>query len=203
MPVAQDLTGQRFERLLVIGQVDRQGHRYIRWLCKCDCGSTHATRTYGLTSGRTLSCGCLSRERVKASFTKHGMNRTQPYGVWCSMKRRCYSPKYKHFDNYGGRGIKMCDAWKNSFQAFFDDMGERPTPGHSIDRIDNDGDYEPGNCRWATKSEQCSNTRANHFVVVGGHKMTLTQAAAAHNKSVMTVYKRLKRGLSIEEALAR
>ena len=151
-----DLTGQKFGRLIAIEKTDRRsGKGSIVWKCKCDCGKETFVSSSSLRSGNTQSCGCLNKELV----TTHGMKNTSEYRSWQSMKDRCYNPNYNQFKDYGGRGIIVCDRWKDSFENFFSDMGPKPSNKHSIDRIDNDGNYELGNCKWSTAREQVRNRR--------------------------------------------
>lgn len=165
MPAAIDLTGKRFGRLLVMLSAGRtiQGSRSVRmWQCRCDCGRTLDVSRMNLTSGDTRSCGCL---RVDSPNSRtHGHSRvgirTHEYNTWAAMVQRCTNPKTPNYQYYGARGIKVCDRWRDSFENFLADMGERP-PGTSIDRRNNELGYEPGNCRWATKREQMRNTRHN------------------------------------------
>lgn len=152
---AIDVTDERFGRLIVLGPADsRHGHR--RWICQCDCGQTKTIELQALRGGRTKSCGCLAAEgRAPIHGFAPRASKNPVYAAWTSMRKRC-----KDLDNpnYGGRGIKVCERW-NSFENFYADMGERPGPEYSLDRIDNDGSYEPSNCRWATKKEQTTNRR--------------------------------------------
>jgi len=172
------LTGQRFGRLIVISRDEAKYiDRSVRWVCKCDCGNSCIIRTACLRRGHTTSCGCFQKEvRGKANYI-HGLSRntTPEYRAWKAMKKRCYNPNYIHFDEYGGRGIIVCERWINSFDNFLSDMGERPSPTHSLDRWpDKNGNYEPTNCRWGTKSEQSNNRRNNIIINHNGVSLNLT-----------------------------
>lgn len=157
-----DRTGTRVGRLTVLafaGTERKRGGTSCRlYLVRCDCGVEKTLRADHLR-GQVISCGCAGREIWLRARTRHGMRRSPEYAIWCAMKARCTKPNDKSFANYGGRGIRVCDAWQESFAAFFADVGARPSRKHSIDRVDNDGNYEPGNVRWATRSEQNANQR--------------------------------------------
>jgi len=157
----KDRTGDRVGRWLVVGPYVRrrvQGKSRIYWVCKCDCGIVKEISSLSLSGAGTQSCGCLKRERI----TTHNMTHTPEYRTWWGMLQRCENPKNSRYTDYGGRGISVCERWK-TFQNFFDDMGNRPSANHSIDRWpDNDRGYEPGNCRWATRSQQQLNKRQNN-----------------------------------------
>lgn len=162
-----DLTGKKFGRLTVVSRLENDGRRNSRWHCICDCGTSRTVRGDSLKSGRTLSCGCLNKERASATHRTHGMRGSKTYCVWQHMKGRCYNPKNPRFAYYGGRGITVCGRWKNSFENFYADMGDKPE-GLTIERIDNNRGYYPKNCKWATQKEQTRNQRSNRMIKYQG-----------------------------------
>lgn len=163
-----DLAGQTFGDLTVIARapVPRLQPRKAFWRCRCICGRETVVIAHALHSGNTQSCGCRRSRVARENKWKHGHAQvgayTPEYTTWCGMISRCENPKETSFVNYGGRGIRICDRWRSDYTAFFADMGPRPSAGHSIDRINNEGHYEPGNCRWATRVQQNNNTRRSH-----------------------------------------
>lgn len=174
-----DLTGRRFGRLTVVRRVEDRvtpsGRRIAQWLCYCECGGQCVVQGWNLSRGLTRSCGCYAREQhVKRGQTmnlKHGHNRRKAvspeYQSWRSMIQRCENPNAYDYARYGGRGITVCERWRSCFENFLADMGPRPSPQHTLDRIDPNRNYEPGNCRWATKAEQSRNVRPRQSNVIG------------------------------------
>lgn len=199
-----DLTGQRYGRLYVVGYVGVRKNK-THWLCLCDCGQHTTVESSSLRSGHTQSCGCYSlevaRKKGKANAT-HGMTHTSEYGTWYTMRNRCENPKATGYRIWGGRGIKVCDRWQK-FENFFADMGPRPSPKHSIDRIDNDGDYCPENCRWATWTEQMNNKRTNRYITYQGVTHSLSEWSRVLGIKYTTLKQRIyKRKWSIERAFS-
>lgn len=171
--LSDKLDGRVFGRLTVLRRVGSDKRHNAVWLCLCECGKEHRTISHRLTTGNVRSCGCLFLDAVST----HGMSRTREYRSWMKMRRRCSNLKDDNYKNYGGRGIKVCDRWLDSFDAFYADMGPRPR-GTSLDRINNNGNYEPANCRWATSKAQLNNTRRCKVVEIDGQEMSLTDAIA-------------------------
>lgn len=171
----KDITGFRFGKLTVIEMATtRKNPKNIDWVCKCDCGNmTTVIGTKLRKENGTKSCGCLINEN---RFVKHNMSKTREYHSWSGMLDRCYNANSKYYHLYGGRGIEMCPEWKESFNVFYEDMGACPET-YSIDRINNDGNYEPSNCRWATKQEQSVNRKNTVWIEYEGELKHLAEWA--------------------------
>ena len=189
MPKIIDLTGQKYQRLTAIKFVELSKYGAI-WECKCDCGNIKNVRSGDLRSGNTNSCGCYMKDRIKETNIKHGASKNNvmsgAYRSWRSMKERCYVKSCIEYERYGGRGIIVCDRWKNCFENFLEDMGERPE-GYSLERKDFNGNYEPSNCCWTTCMEQAKNRRNNKYVVLNGEKLIYSDAARALNINPSTI----------------
>lgn len=193
-----DLTGLRFGRLVAISRAPTRVDSM--WNCQCDCGCCGVFASGNLRSGRTQSCGCFYIE----ARTTHGLTYDPSYSTWRQMVDRCHNPKHRRYHDYGGRGISVCSEWRYAPAAFIKYMGPRPSSGHSIDRWpDNDGNYEPGNVRWATRSEQNNNRRGNVLVELDGKTVTFTQAVRMVGAvSVGVAHKRYTRmGWSLKKAI--
>lgn len=189
-----DLVGQTFGRLMVIAKhPELNKHGSVLWQCQCSCDARTVVlkNTGDLRSGNTTSCGCARRENTGKMFRKHGLHGTPEYSVWKSIIKRCTNPNFKQYNDYGGRGISICDRWRNSFEAFLEDMGPRPSAQHSIERRDNDKGYYKENCFWATKTEQANNTRANVYYELNGEKFTIAELAEKFNFPYSTMRRRL------------
>jgi hypothetical protein len=199
-----DLTGQKFGRLTVIERSVSGKHGNARWLCRCDCGGQKTARSGHLIQGRTKSCGCLNAEMSSQRKFKHGCTNTPEFIAWVHIKQRCYNKKDKRYDDYGGRGIKVCDRWLKSFDFFLEDMGLRPIDCSSIDRIDVNGNYEPDNCRWANQTTQANNTRSNRRIEFNGLSLTVSEWGRATGIKSSVIRDRIDRyGWTIEEALTK
>lgn len=202
-----DLTGKKFNKLTILYiihyQIKDAKCRKLA-VCLCECGViVGPIRLDGVVNGHSKSCGCLRIEKIKNNFTKHGYGGTPEYKAWWSMLQRCSNPKDHNYLRYGGRGIKVCPSWIDSCKVFIDDMGYRPSSSHSLDRIDNNGDYHPTNCRWATKLEQINNRSTTVVIKLNGIDMTLGDAARLYQIDVELVRRRLKSGWDVVSSLTR
>lgn len=208
----KDMKDQRFGRLIVVSYHGKKGTHH-QWKCVCDCGNEKVANAGNLRHGGTQSCGCLHRERVVAKNSTHGFTRGAKkhpiYLVWRSMRSRCENPNVKAYPNYGGRGISVCDRWrigedgKSGFECFLEDMGPKPSPKHSVERVRNNLPYSPSNCMWATKSAQARNRPNVYQVDVNGRTMTLKEAAEHYQIPRTTVLSRLRYGWALQDALSK
>jgi hypothetical protein len=194
-----DRTGERFGNLVVLDRVE--GTKRTMWRCQCDCGNETTVDTANLGNGHTRSCGCLVKQKASDNFTTHGLTNTSEHHVWMGFKGRCYNENDKGYAGYGERGIKICDRWLESFDNFLEDMGNKPSPEHSIDRIDNDKGYFKENCRWATKKEQANNRRSSKYLVIDGETKTQSEWADIFKISQLNIQNRLSRGWTPEQAV--
>jgi hypothetical protein len=198
-----EMVGKKFGKLTVIERVN--GHA-SKWLCRCDCGNNKVVFGGNLRRGHTQSCGCkkVPTEELRARAIRHGHGapgkHSLTYASWGSMRERCNNSNASGYENYGGRGIKICERW-NIFENFLSDMGERPSPKHTLDRIDPDGNYEPTNCRWATIAEQQRNRRNTQWVEFEGEKVSLGELCEKFGVKYSLVNCRVRRGWPIREAL--
>lgn len=199
-----DLTGQTFERLFVESFAGVDQYKESLWLCLCNCGNRKIIRRSNLKRGLTTSCGCYNLERTIETQVTHGhsKNKTKSRELmsWQGTKARCSNPKATGYSNYGGRGITMCDRWKNSFSAFLEDMGPRPT-GCTLERVDNNGNYEPGNCAWIPKGNQSRNQRKSIRLTYKETTLVLKQWMRAINRSRLFIKSRLKKGETLENII--
>ena len=191
-----DLIGQKFGDLTVIGLGDKADTTYL-WDCQCECGKIITTRGDRLKEGMPTSCGCKPREN-KSKI--HGKHLHPMYSTWCGMHSRCYNIKQKTYENYGGRGIRVCERW-HDVDNFINDMGPKPSPNHKIERIDNDGDYCPENCKWATDQEQANNTRKNRFIEYQGQIKSVSEWSRIVNIDSKTISYRILHGWTPEQTL--
>ncbi len=202
MSAFKDLTGIQFGRLHVLEPVENFGGPR-KWKCVCNCGKIVEVRGSHMTAGATKSCGCFSADATKARSTTHGQSHKTPeYKTWVNIRARCCDPKHISFKYYGAKGIQVCKRW-DSFENFFSDMGVRPSKDHSIDRTENDGNYEPNNCRWATESEQQSNKSDSRFLTSGGKTHTVAMWEKIRGFKKGTIYSRLYLGWSDNDAIWR
>ena len=198
---ALNLKGQKFNRLTVLERFGRKGEK-VMWKCRCDCGNITYVATCNLRCGKIQSCGCQKLEKLIQRSTKHNQRHTRLYEIWKSMKNRCFNPNFKQYKDYGGRGITVCDEWKNDFMPFYNwAMQNGYGKSLSIDRIDNNGNYEPSNCRWVDKITQANNTRNNRYITFNNKTLTLAQWSKEIGLSYSCLKARLNKGWSIEKSL--
>lgn len=193
-----ELTGHKFGFLLVTGYAGVKGigkRARSYWICLCECGRNSTVCAGDLIGGYVSSCGCITRSRT------HGDSRSTEHRSWLQMKDRCLNENSAHYSSYGGRGIKVCKRWL-TYENFLADMGRKSGAGFSLDRIDNNGNYCPENCRWATASQQARNTRQNKILELNGEKKTLAEWAEEHGLKLGTLWRRLNLGWSLSQSLA-
>lgn len=200
----KDITGKRFGRLVAIEPVGRDNRGYVLWRCKCDCGNEKLASLKSLGHG-TSSCGCYAREKSAERCEKHGMSRSRLYNVHRTMLGRCNNPNAHQYENYGGRGIKVCDEWhdfkKFAEWALANGYREGKRGECTLDRIDPNGNYEPNNCRWVTMKTQERNRRNNNLVTYNGETHCISEWAEIVGLKCVTLRHRLKAGWSVEKAL--
>jgi hypothetical protein len=198
--VTTDLTGKRFGRLVVERRDGSSSRGYASWACVCDCGNDTTVASNLLVRGSTASCGCLSSERAseraKRTFTTHGRSKTPEYIAWVGMKSRCYDQGSPAFSNYGGRGIRVCDEWRSSFETFLADMGCRPDADHSLDRVDPNGNYCRQNCIWGSRDDQIEHRRVTVYVDIDGDRRTILQWSKISGVPPHVIRARILRGTS-------
>lgn len=197
--------GQRYERLTAIEFADRVGRRpRPRWRFRCECGTEVVVLVESVRLGHTRSCGCIRVDLLKKHrwAYKDGRTSKPELRIWRNMTQRCYNPQNIGFRHYGGRDIAVCERWRNDFAAFFADMGPRPSPAHSIERINNDLGYSPDNCIWVSPKEQQRNKRTSRMVLFCGREMCFAEACELAGIDYYTAWRRLKRGWPVDKALS-
>lgn len=196
-----ELTGQTINGIKILGVKGKASSGDILWNCICRCGKEFCTSGSAIKSGKTKSCGCFQKQQVKKSNSTHGGSNTLLYKIWRTMKVRCENPKSEKFTRYGGRGIKICSEWQD-FSVFRDWAIENNYSDElSIDRINNDGDYTPSNCRWVTMKVQARNTSRNRWIELNGVRKTLAEWSELTGLKRKTISGRLDRGWTVEKAL--
>ena len=201
-----NLTQHRFGKLVALEPIGKDKHNRILWRCKCDCGNEKIVAASALRSGNTASCGCLHDElfmQNRIRHDKHGERNTRLYRIWSGMKQRCYNPGHHKYHRYGGRGIEVCEEWRDSFETFRDwALANGYRDDLTIDREDNDGSYSPENCRWATTKEQANNVSYNLVFNHKGEEKTLKEWAREYGINYHTVYSRIfRQGWDFERAI--
>lgn len=199
------MIGKQFHYLTVIKELERIYYKTTstkQYLCKCKCGKEIKSTPSNLNRGATKSCGCWKKESAKNINRTHGMSKSPEYQIWAGMVKRCYNKNHKDFHIWGGKGITVCDSWLHDFAQFYADMGKRPSPIHSIDRIDNNKQYMPENCRWATPKEQAFNTEKTHKVEYQGQLVSLRNFANLANLDYYALYNRhIRKNIPLHEAI--
>lgn len=197
-PIA-NIVGAKFGRLTVVERAENKS-RYACWLCKCDCGNIVIVRDSDLKVGGTKSCGCFRKDKV----TKHNLCGTRIYHIYHDILKRCYNKNSKRYDDYGGRGISMCEEWRNDFKRFYDwCVSNGYQENLTIDRIDNSGNYEPKNCRWVDFKTQARNRKSNHIIEFNGERMLVVEFSEKYNINYSTVLSAIKRNDNLDNLLRR
>ena len=194
---AKDCIGKKFGRLTIlkIDHIEKSGQTYV--LCKCDCGTEKIIKFGSVSTGLIVSCGCRKREVLGLGSITHGQSKTRLYSIWLNMRKRCYYSKYIEFENYGGRGISVCDEWRNDFEPFYNWATNNGYADNlSIDRIDVNGNYEPSNCRWANRKQQSRNRNNNILITYNGETKTLIEWAEIKNINYKKLWSRIKHNWS-------
>lgn len=187
-----NLIGQKFGMLTVLEELQERKHGGRVYKCKCDCGNISIVNKYNLTSGHTKSCGCLRKENTSKMFKTHGKRNTRLFNIWTDLKQRCYNKHNTRYKDWGGRGIAVCDEWRNEFMSFHDwALNNGYNDKLSIDRIDNNGNYEPTNCRWVTAKQQARNRRTNINYTINGETRCIVEWCEILGLKPKTVYQRL------------
>lgn len=209
MPKRIDLTGRRFGRYTVV-YLARIAKGHSVYLCRCDCGIEKEVSATHLSGGETKSCGCLAKDLLTQRNARHTQNsigrvngnKRPEYIAWTNMKDRCYNAQCDSYPNYGGRGITVCNRWRDSFENFLTDMGDRPSHMPTIERNDFNGNYEPSNCRWANWIDQGNNRRSNVILTYNGESMTMSQWIRKLGFKKSTIKARLRNGWTVDRALS-
>ena len=202
MSAKVDITGRRFGRWTVIRDSGQRSNSRVLWECRCDCGTVKLMSSNHLLKGRSLSCGCLRNELSLKKHTSHGLSKQKIYRIWAGMIARCYCQKQSNYQNYGGRGISVCDEWHSNFCSFYEwSMKNGYKEDLTIERIDVNGDYCPDNCKWIPRSEQCNNTRQSHFITIDGKTLTIKQWSKKIGMSDKVIRCRLRYGWNERDAV--
>jgi hypothetical protein len=206
MPKLRNLAGMYFGRLFVFSH-DESSKKGVRWWCICECGNKKSIASIGLLSGKIRSCGCLRRENTRKMKLTHGhsVNKKQSpeYRSYLKARSRCHDPKDKQYKDYGARGIFMCDEWRNSFENFIVDMGPKPNPRLTLERIDNEGPYVGWNCKWDTQKHQANNRRSSRLITFQNKTQTQQQWAEELGLNPHTLGARIRKGWPLERALSK
>lgn len=203
MPKAIEVhSGDRYGQLLILREGPRDLSRKRQFYCRCVCEGEVLVRLCNLRSGNSTNCGCVRRSILVTRNWKHGGRGSGEYRSWANMIQRCHNPKHPKFQLYGGRGVRVDQRWRDSFQVFLDHIGPRPGAGYSVDRKDNEGHYRPGNVRWATQREQMRNTRINVIITAQGETATVAEWAERTGINPTTLYARIRRGWDDEDVVS-